>query len=477
MEKESTHKAYTNGRVFIVRPFNVKTNRKGEEIDFDKVDDELISPCIEALGLSGGTTGEFVQQGNIREDMFRELLAADLVIADIAIHNANVFYELGIRHALRDRCTILIKANQHNDPGIFDLSTDRYMPYDLENPADSRDKLIEVITATLQSENKDSPVFKLLPGLTNTDPDNVVIVPLRYREKIKRCKKAAKEDTDQAKSDLVKIRTEIIGKHWEKQGLRLIGNAQFKLSDYAEAITTWKLIRQYNPYDIEANQCLATCFQKTKQYILSEQAAERALTKEGDWDRAETYALIGSNIKTRWRLIWEEKKDLQDRQIHALRSPLLEQSYKAYSKGFQQHRSHYYSGLNAVAMLTLQVQLAHLHPNVWSLDYNSDLEAKLELEKKQTLLNKMISASDLAIETSIENYNDDWARISKADLMLLTGKTPERVEHEYSKWLNTVSHFTNKSLSNQLQLYKNLGLFSATIEHLDEILRTRQEAN
>jgi hypothetical protein len=29
--------------------------------------------------------------------MFRLLVCADLVIADIPVHNANVFYELGIR--------------------------------------------------------------------------------------------------------------------------------------------------------------------------------------------------------------------------------------------------------------------------------------------------------------------------------------------------------------------------------------------
>ena len=35
-------------------------------------------------------------------DMFQLLLTADLVVADISIHNANVFYELGMRHALRE---------------------------------------------------------------------------------------------------------------------------------------------------------------------------------------------------------------------------------------------------------------------------------------------------------------------------------------------------------------------------------------
>ncbi|MGK7906922.1 MAG: hypothetical protein AB4040_06790 [Synechococcus sp.] len=85
-------------RVFIVRPFGTK-----EGIDFDHVQKESIEPALLQLGIAGGTTGEIVGQGNIRMDMFEQLLVADLVIADISIHNANVFYELGICHALQDR--------------------------------------------------------------------------------------------------------------------------------------------------------------------------------------------------------------------------------------------------------------------------------------------------------------------------------------------------------------------------------------
>jgi hypothetical protein len=56
---------------------------------------------LKKLGFEGRTTQGIAKAGNIREDMFRLLVTADLVIADISIHNANVFYELGIRHALR----------------------------------------------------------------------------------------------------------------------------------------------------------------------------------------------------------------------------------------------------------------------------------------------------------------------------------------------------------------------------------------
>lgn len=46
---------------FIIRPFGIK---KG--IDFEKVEQELIRPTLEALNIACGTTGEFIEQGNIR---------------------------------------------------------------------------------------------------------------------------------------------------------------------------------------------------------------------------------------------------------------------------------------------------------------------------------------------------------------------------------------------------------------------------
>ena len=47
-------------RAFIIRPFGTKKDSGGAEIDFDRVDWELIRPALEAVNLGGGTTGEIV---------------------------------------------------------------------------------------------------------------------------------------------------------------------------------------------------------------------------------------------------------------------------------------------------------------------------------------------------------------------------------------------------------------------------------
>ena len=137
--------------------------------------------------------------------------------------------------------------------------------------------------------------------------------------------------------------------------------------------------------------------------------------------------------------------------------------------GFEQHRSHYYSGLNAIALLFIQVELAEVCPDIWMLEYDNEMKAQLELEERKSTLTKMIGATELAIETSIRNYDDNWAKISRADLMLLSCKYPEKVKREYEKYLNIIAGFTAESLKNQVRLYKDLNLFCDNVVAIDQL--------
>src|SRR5438067_10112102 len=154
-------------RAFIIRPFGTKKDRKQNEVNFDAVQEQLIVPALERVGVDGRTTLDILRAGNIRVDMFQRLLTADLVVADLSIDNANVFYELGIRHALREKRTFMLRCE--GDKYSFDLQTDRYFIYQRENPAASLEQLVAALRQTLNSEEQDSPVFKLLPNLQVQD--------------------------------------------------------------------------------------------------------------------------------------------------------------------------------------------------------------------------------------------------------------------------------------------------------------------
>src|SRR2546423_1042167 len=142
-------------RAFIIRPFGTKS-----DINFDQVDADLIGLALDRLGITGRTTGEIVGQGTIGTDMFQFPLTADLVVADLSIHNANVFYELGVRHSLRDRHTFLLRSNVDKFP--FDLQTDRYFTYDKDAPGESVEALVKALRETIDSGKTNSPVFASL---------------------------------------------------------------------------------------------------------------------------------------------------------------------------------------------------------------------------------------------------------------------------------------------------------------------------
>jgi hypothetical protein len=119
--------------------------------------------------------------------MFSLILEADLVICDVTVHNANVFYELGIRHALRKKRTVLVRGRQSADQIPFDLLTDRYLAYDLDDPAGAEAQLVDMLEATLGSDrDTDSPVFRMLPSLPEADAASVQAIPLDFREEVDR---------------------------------------------------------------------------------------------------------------------------------------------------------------------------------------------------------------------------------------------------------------------------------------------------
>src|SRR5918999_3674155 len=113
---------------FVVMPFGTK-----EQIDFNRVYQDYIKPALESAGFEVFRADQEMRAGDIRSDMFQELLLADLVVADLSIDNPNVWYELGVRHALRKRGVVQITCRRDQTP--FDVLTDRSVRYRIaKNP-------------------------------------------------------------------------------------------------------------------------------------------------------------------------------------------------------------------------------------------------------------------------------------------------------------------------------------------------------
>ncbi len=54
-----------------------------------------------------------VSTGNLITSIVEQLIEADVVIVDITDRNANVFYELGVRHSLRRGTIIVSQGTEH----------------------------------------------------------------------------------------------------------------------------------------------------------------------------------------------------------------------------------------------------------------------------------------------------------------------------------------------------------------------------
>ena len=158
---------------FILMPFSRKIDAaSGLTIDFDEIYEEGIRPGIEAAGMEPIRADEERTGGIIHKAMFERLILCDYAVADLTTGNANVFYELGVRHAARPATTLAIFATDQKIP--FDLNFLRALPYRLGEGGrlgtEEAGALRTALTRRLQElkrehdrqETRDSPLFQLL---------------------------------------------------------------------------------------------------------------------------------------------------------------------------------------------------------------------------------------------------------------------------------------------------------------------------
>jgi hypothetical protein len=131
---------------------------------------QWIKPCVESVEIPNSKGCKLTchradtetRPGDIIEHIVKNLVDADIVIADLSGRNPNVFYELGVRHAVGVG-TILVADSLADIP--FDLRTQRAIPYryDPSGMLRFRDALRQAIHGILSSPaSTDNPVRKFL---------------------------------------------------------------------------------------------------------------------------------------------------------------------------------------------------------------------------------------------------------------------------------------------------------------------------
>jgi hypothetical protein len=460
--------------VFIVRPFGKKPvvvpDEDGKDIsvdvDFDRIDKLLIQAALEKNGLRGVTTGVIAEAGNIRLDMFQMLIAHDVVIADISIENANVFYELGIRHGLRPKGTILLRFPTSGKDVPFDLKTDRYVAYDRDRPAAAVDLLTKSIKDTINAmrssdQRADSPVFLLLPELRAPDPAKLVVVPREFQEAVER----AEHDTANGRPMLALLGEEAKLTDWAREGVRLVGRAQRRIANFKAARRSWEFIRKDLPSDIEANLQLATIFQRLGDLSSASQACRRVLDNASAErkHRADAQSQLARNEKTSWVADFRRSAPGQTRRQRAIADGRLITAFEGYVAGFSEDLNDYYSGINALGLSTAIVKLAEMEPAAWAGTFPTKGDAAAELRRYKERLADLRGAVGMSLENTRQQGQrsgkiDDWLAPSVAQYRLLTADKPSLVKSAYNTARNG-NQFSVESETAQVEIFGSLGIF------------------
>ena len=161
---------------FVVMPFDTKPTGRSEpdvptEIDFDALWYRVYRPVLTEMGYEAVRADRDVGALIISE-MIQRLALADLVVADVSLPNANVYYEIGVRHAARRVGCVLIAADWAKP--VFDLGQIRQLRFPLPDGkigeqavAAAKPVLSEGLVPLIQGS---SPVFDAVEGFPDTSP-------------------------------------------------------------------------------------------------------------------------------------------------------------------------------------------------------------------------------------------------------------------------------------------------------------------
>ncbi|EXU76886.1 hypothetical protein BG55_03095 [Erwinia mallotivora] len=301
---------------FVVMGFGKKTDfRSGKLLNLDATYNEIIKPAVEELNIKCVRADEVSHSAIIDVEMYRLLLSADIVIADISTSNANAIYELGVRHALKKGTTIVMSEKS----GILHFDLNHVATVEYEHLGEDigcsearkiKEKLKNLITSAMSESRTDSPVYTFLPDL------NTPMLTVKQITEIVR-------DSDDAENE------------WK----RIFNKAEesIKTGSFTEAKEYYRKALEIRPGDEYLIQRLTLCTYKEKSdsksrvmccmeamVILSQLSPEES-------NDPETTGMAGAINK----YIWHDTKDIS----------FLNKAIEFYNRGYTIKKD-YYNGEN-----------------------------------------------------------------------------------------------------------------------------------
>jgi hypothetical protein len=332
---------------FVVMPFARKSDASGTVIDFDAVYRDLIAPSIRAAHLEPIRADDERTGGLIHKPMFERLILCEFAIADLTFANANVFYELGIRHAVRPYSTVLLFAAGTRLP--FDVAPDRGIPYVVSASGEPTDieatqrRLTDQLVAA-RDRSVDSPIFQLVEGFPDISRLKTDVFRDRvhysatWKERLAEARETGLAAVRAAEADLGRL-VDV------EAGILIDLFLSYRaVEGYAEMVAlVGRMPRPLATTPLVREQ-LALALNRLGRRTEAERVL-RTLIEERGAD-SETYGLLGRVYKDQW-------SDARDAGLDSLARGLLSKATAAYLAGFEADWRDAYPGINAVTLMEL----------------------------------------------------------------------------------------------------------------------------
>jgi tetratricopeptide (TPR) repeat protein len=338
-------------RVFVATPYGTKLDpQRRIEVDCNVVYRKILLPVLENAQLQYRRADEEIDSGVVLQPMIEWLADANLVIGDLQTGNFNVGWELGLRHMIRARRTLLIRPAGTLPP--FDLNALRHVVYRQDERGVSDAAAVEAwatLAPYLRAAGND--------GAASDSPVDAVMDVAQWA--VVRRRTAGHEQWDALRQQLALARDIADGDlmlevlksadSLDKEMMQLLqaeaGVGLVRLGRYDDALALLRDVvdsdRDVLRPDAHVNYALALYRPPNaglEAYDAAQTVLHRVLVKRPA--HPEVRAMLGAIAKRRLRLRHSAEE----------REPDLRLAMHAYSEDYKRNLNAYYEGINVVAI-------------------------------------------------------------------------------------------------------------------------------
>ena len=483
--------------VFVVMPYGVKEaqgaipaidkadEKRAIKIDFDEVYDLLIETALTQAACVPFRADQESGAGDIRTDMYFELVTADVILADISILNANVFYELGVRHGVAPRGVLMLHGGWTSRP--FDVAPDRTFDYDGKLFAAKKEErddmwqqrlngevgnLAKALRKALDIDRQTigSPVYKELVGLKPVDWSNIqtarakyfgeIFVDWKSRVEVAKLNGWAGDILTLAGDAPTRFhRSKLL---WEA-AFALVSMQRFKVAK--SVLEELLLLEPKNPKAQTQLGLVLGRLGKTHE-------AKVHMTRVAEQYAQDTEAqgILGRVYKDLWQLEWKDTEKLKERQQQAVvSSGYIAGAVGSYLFATRKHLD-YYNGINVVSLLKL---LEHLHIAT------GDEPVDCKIGNWEDLISVVRFAAQCALERIVPGSEHEqdavWALATLGELELVAGDADKaRKLYSQAAYAPGTTYFQINSMLDQVYLFESLDFRPKAATGVKNVLEQRR---